>query len=317
MSTRSVGRGDPRAYPWLFASLLLGAAAPPFYRIAANLPPVALAFWVSLAGTGISGVLLAMRPGPEPFRLYVRDRGQLTLLLAWGFGSFALLVLALSAGTHSLSASLVALIYRTWPLMLGLLAWPLLGERLRGREWVGLAIGFAGVVAAYAWAGALLFPAVALPLVAFLFLGAFADAVAAAYSRKYRPANMLSFVFLCNAIALTCFAVLGGAAAVRAAGHLTGPDLWAIVFLGGPQNVGLTILFVRSYEWAEATAPVALVYLASPFVTFAIDLVFLREPIPPAYWLVAIGVLIGALVMGVGRSRPVAPPPAPSGGPSG
>lgn len=295
--------GRRYGYALLFASLLLGAAAPPFYRMADALPPVELAFLVSLGGTLCSGVLVAIRPGASPWAVYARDRGQLTLLLSWGFGSFTVLVLALAAGTHTLSASLTAIVYRTWPLMLGVLAWPILGERLTGRQWGGLAIGFAGIVAAYAWAGTVLFPAGAALLVAFLFVGAFADAVAAAYSKRYRPANMLSFVFLCNVIALGCFAALGGGAALSHVGTLTGPQVAAVVFLAGPQNVGLTILFVLSYNVVDATAPVALVYLASPFVTFGLDFLFLREPILPAYWLIAGGVLGGAVLMGV-RPRP-------------
>ncbi|MGP8078792.1 MAG: DMT family transporter [Thermoplasmata archaeon] len=305
-------------YGLLFASLMLGAAAPPFYRLADHLPPIQLAFLVSLCGTACSGILLAVRPGRDPFKVYLRDRGQLVLLVSWAIGSFTVLVLALSAGTHTLSASLTALVYRTWPLMLGLLAWPILGERLRPRQWAGLGIGFLGIVAAYAWSGNLLFPARDAPLVGFLFVGALADAIAAAYSKRYRPANMLSFVFLCNLIALGCFTVLGGGTGLLHGEPLSTPELVAVLFLGGPQNVGLTILFVYSYGLVEETAPVALVYLASPFVTFGLDAIFLHEPILPEYWLVAGGVVAGALVMRSarpwkGRSASVSRPPVGPG----
>ena len=308
----SRSRGRRFGYGLLFGSLMLGAAAPPFYRLAANLSPIELSFLVSLCGAVCSGLLLAIRPGRDPFVVYVRDRGQLVLLLSWGIGSFTILVLALSAGTHTLSASLTALVYRTWPLMLGVLAWPLLGERLNARQWAGLGIGFLGVAGAYAWAGSLLFPARDAALVGFLFVGALADAIAAAYSRKYQPANMLSFVFLCNVIALACFSALGGGTGLLHGAHLTRLDLLAVLFLGGPQNVGLTILFVVSYNFVDETAPVALVYLASPFVTFGIDAIFLHEPILWAYWLIAGGVLGGAIVMRSGRSRRRGPNPDPS-----
>lgn len=301
----------PRGYLLLGASLLLGAAAPPFYRIAANLPPVQLSFLISLVGTIASGALLAAFPGKEPFAPYLRDRGQATIVLAWGIGSFTVLVLALSAGTHTLSASLTALVYRTWPLMLGVIAWALLRERLGRRGWVGLGIGFASVVGAYAWGGNLLFPARDALLVGFLFVGAFADALAAASTRRFRPTHPLSFVFLCNAIALVCFAALGGSAAVERLASLPTRDWVAILFLGGPQNVGLTLLFIRSYREVGDTALVALVYLSSPFVTFALDFAFLHEPILPQYWLIAVGVLAGAYVMRPAHRDKV--PPAAGG----
>ncbi|MGB6501198.1 MAG: DMT family transporter [Thermoplasmata archaeon] len=297
------GKVRSEAIVLLAASLLLGASAPPFYRIAANLPPVQLSFLISLVGTVGSGVLLAAYPGRSPFAIYARDRGQLVIVLAWGLGSFTLLVLALSAGTHSLSASLTALIYRTWPLMLGLLAWAVLGERYGRLGWVGLGIGFASVVGAYAWGGDLLFPARDLPLVGFIFLGAFGDAAAALSTRKYWPSNPLSFLFLCNAIALACFAALGGGSVLEHLEALPGNDWFAMLFLGLAQNLGLTLLFIQSYRVVGSTAIVSLVYLASPFVTFVIDLVALREPILPQYWLIAVGVLAGAVVMWLGQSQ--------------
>lgn len=298
--TRAPGR--PRAaYGLLFASLLVGAAAPPFYKFASGLPPLELAFWISLAGTAASSAVLAVHPGVRPFRIYREDRGQLAVLFAWSFGSFTLVVIALSAGTHVLSASLAAILYRTWPLMLGLLVWPVLGERLGIRDWLGLTIGFLGVLGAYALAGSVVFPSRDLPIVGLLLLGALGDAVAAVFSRQRKPANMASFVFGCNAIALAVFAALGGAAGVLDPGRLTAGDVVAIVFLGGVQNVGLTVLFIESYDRVAQTGPVALVYLASPFLTFAFDYLFLGEPVLPVYWLIAVGVAAGGLVMGTGR----------------
>jgi len=298
------GKRRLAAYGLLAASLLVGASAPPFYKLADTIPPIQLSFWIALTGTLCSSVILALRPGPEPFRIYARDRGQLAILLAWGFGSFTVLVFALSAATHVLSASLAAVVYRTWPLMLGVLAWPVLGHRLGVRDWFGLALGFLGVVAAYAIAGSLLFPGADLPYVGFLLLGAFGDALAAALSRRFRPANMASFVFGCNAISLACFAAFGGAAGALAPHALTPTVLLAILFLGGVQNVGLTVLFIVSYDRVADTGPVALVYLASPFLTFVLDALFLHEPILPAYWGIAAGVVGGALAMQLGRGRP-------------
>ena len=296
------------AYGLLFASLLVGASAPPFYKLADTIPAVQLSFWIALVGTACSSVILAVRPGVAPFRVYARDRGQLAILLAWGFGSFTVLVLALSTGTHVLSASLTAVVYRTWPLMLGVLVWPVLGHRLGVRDWFGLSLGFLGLLGAYALAGSVIFPSRDLPIVAFLLVGAFGDALAAAFSRRFRPANMASFVFGCNAISLACFAALGGAAGLLSLHRLTPPVLLAVLFLGGVQNVGLTVLFIVSYDRVADTGPVALVYLASPFVTFVLDDLFLHEAILSASWWIAAGVVAGALVMSVGRGRAGATP---------
>lgn len=51
---------------------------------------------------------------------------------------------------HGVPAGLVALLAGSSPLLVAILAWPFLGERLAGRQWVGSLIGVAGVMFAVA-----------------------------------------------------------------------------------------------------------------------------------------------------------------------
>src|SRR5919202_4111392 len=113
-----------------------------FVAIRATLPAFG---WSSLA----SGRLLL---GAVAFLLLARGRGvglpdrrQLPLLVALGATGFAGYQLSRSAGEETVTAGTGALLFAVAPVLVALLARPLLGERLDRRGWMGVGLAVCGV----------------------------------------------------------------------------------------------------------------------------------------------------------------------------
>lgn len=108
----------------------------------AHAPIFLVLFWRSL----VSGLLLL------PFALLVGPRMRLADIGAHMlFGSLAMACYLASfaiALSHGVSTGLVALISDMLPLAVALLSWPMLGQALTARQWLGSGLGLAGVLIA-------------------------------------------------------------------------------------------------------------------------------------------------------------------------
>lgn len=104
--------------------------APPFKLTAVRMLASALCLLVMLPLTGRS---LMPRRLPELVRLALVQTSMLFTLSTW-------------AVAHG-SAGRVAFLVYTMPFFTLLLAWPLLGERVRGMQWVAVALAAAGLLA--------------------------------------------------------------------------------------------------------------------------------------------------------------------------
>jgi drug/metabolite transporter (DMT)-like permease len=102
--------------------------------------PILFAGMRSVLGGGVMVVLAGVRSGPPRLRRTWRAYGVLTMLNVVLF--FSLQTLAIMELPSGLAAVLIYL----QPVLVGLLAWPLLGEALSGQKVVGLLLGFGGIV---------------------------------------------------------------------------------------------------------------------------------------------------------------------------
>ncbi|MDA8361659.1 MAG: DMT family transporter [Gammaproteobacteria bacterium] len=105
----------------------------------ADCPPLLFAALRVLAGaaTFVPVLLVLRRPlAPPPLRYVI----PLGLLQTTGFVGFALWALA-----HGAAGTTAVLVYMM-PIWLMILAWPLLGERIRGLQWPALFLALAGVL---------------------------------------------------------------------------------------------------------------------------------------------------------------------------
>ncbi len=101
-------------------------------------------FFFAMGRTLVGGLLIvamaiALRRA-APLRL-----GTLLVLAVCGVLNYSVFYGAMNLGVRSLSAGEVAVLNYTMPLWTALLAWPALGQRLRGLRGPGLLLGFVGV----------------------------------------------------------------------------------------------------------------------------------------------------------------------------
>lgn len=105
-------------------------------------PLFLILLWRSL----VSGLILlpfALTIGPPiPWRAALTQAVFGVFAMAFYLAGFALAI------EHGVPTGLTALITDMLPLAVALLSWPVLGETLSGRQWLGTALGFIGVLAA-------------------------------------------------------------------------------------------------------------------------------------------------------------------------
>ncbi|WP_313532549.1 DMT family transporter [Shinella sp.] len=265
-------------------------------RFASDHAPIFLILlWRSL----VSGLVLlpfALTMGPK-----IRGRDVLFQMLLGALamaGYLSGFALAIGLGVPT---GLVALITDMLPLAVAFLSWPILGQALTGRQWIGSFIGLAGVIIASGgsldWGNVPLW-AYGLPVLGTLSLAL------ATLLQKRSPVNAMpvyqSLCFQCLSAA-TIFSVLawheGGVLPVMDRGFIGG-ILW-LVFVATFGAWSLYYLALRKSSPARVTA---ILYLSPP-VTMIWAFLMFGEPLS---WAMALGLLVslGGIVL-VARARPV------------
>ncbi|MFE5293336.1 DMT family transporter [Isoptericola sp. NPDC056618] len=197
---------------------------------------------------------------------------------------YGAIALGVSAGTTSL-------VDAVQPVVVATLVGPLLGQRVRGPQWAGLAAAFAGVAAvvagdlrstvAPAWAYALPVAAVA-------------SLVAATFLERRRPATLpagplLALHSAVAAVALAALALVTGTAAPPA-----DPAFWgATAFLALVPSLGAYALYWTLLRRVDVTTLNALLFLVVPTTTLAGAALF-DEPLSPVG-----GIGLGLAALGV------------------
>ena len=268
-------------------------------RFASDHAPIFLILlWRSL----VSGLVLlpfALTMGPK---LRGKDIAFQMLLGALAMaGYLSGFALAISFGVPT---GLVALITDMLPLAVAFLSWPILGQMLTGRQWVGSFIGLAGVVIASGWSldvGDVPFWAYGLPV-----LGTLSLALATLLQKRSTVNAMPVYQSLCIQClsAAAIFAGLawheGGVLPVLDASFIGG-ILW-LVFVATFGAWSLYYLALRKSSPARVTA---ILYLSPP-VTMIWAWVMFDEPLS---WAMAAGLLVSlAGILIVARAQPVAHP---------
>ena len=268
-------------------------------RFASDHAPIFLILlWRSL----VSGLVLlpfALTMGPK---LRGKDIAFQMLLGALAMaGYLSGFGLAISFGVPT---GLVALITDMLPLAVAFLSWPILGQVLTGRQWVGSFIGLAGVVIASGWSldvGDVPFWAYGLPV-----LGTLSLALATLLQKRSTVNAMPVYQSLCIQClsAAAIFAGLawheGGVLPVLDASFIGG-ILW-LVFVATFGAWSLYYLALRKSSPARVTA---ILYLSPP-VTMIWAWVMFDEPLS---WAMAAGLLVSlAGILIVARAQPVVHP---------
>lgn len=264
-------------------------------RFASDHAPIFLILlWRSL----VSGLVLlpfALLMGPK---LRGKDIAFQMLLGALAMaGYLSGFALAISLGVPT---GLVALITDMLPLAVAFLSWPMLGQSLTGRQWIGSLIGLAGVLIASGWSlglGNVAWWAYGLPVLGTLSLAL------ATLLQKRSPVNAMpvyqSLCIQCLSAA-AIFAVPawreGGVLPVMNASFIGG-ILW-LAFIATFAAWGLYYLALRKSSPARVTA---ILYLSPP-VTMIWAFLMFGEPLS---WAMAAGLFVSLVgIVIVARARP-------------
>ena len=266
-------------------------------RFALDYAPIAsVLMWRSL----VSGLLL--------LPLLLRAMPRLRMRDVLEQAAFGVLAMATYLGLYSLAieygapTGIVALITDMLPLMVALLSWPLLQQRLNARQWLGTAIGVAGVLlasqGAMQWGSAPLW-AFALPVV-----GTAAFALGTLLLRnspsRHLPIHLqICIQCLAAALAYAPFAWAQGGLLPDMQPEFVGGILWltCVATFGA---WGLYYLALRRFSPARVTA---VLYTSPPLTLVWAWLVF-GEPMSVGIVLGLVVSLAGFVVFATARSGP-------------
>ncbi len=266
-------------------------------RFASDHAPIFLILlWRSL----VSGLVLlpfALALGPKMRGRDVLFQMLLGALAMAGYLSGFALAIGLGVPT-----GLVALITDMLPLAVAFLSWPILGQALTGRQWIGSLIGLAGVVIASG--GSLDWGNVPLWAYGLPVLGTLSLALATLLQKRSAVNAMPVYQSLCIQClsAAAIFSVLawheGGMLPVMDRGFVGG-ILW-LVFVATFGAWSLYYLALRKSSPARVTA---ILYLSPP-VTMIWAFLMFGEPLS---WAMALGLLVSlAGILIVARAQPAA-----------
>lgn len=240
--------------------------------------------FVFLWSTGFVGVKLGL-PHAEPF-VFLGLRFAATTLLVGGFmlaarvplpqrgtdiahamvvGTllhFTYITGVLEAERHGVSAGVVALVAGLQPLATAALSGPLLRERVRLVQWLGLVLGFAGVaLVVYA---KLAIAETTLTGFAYAGMALFGVTAGTLYQKRFCTGIELraSIAIQIATAGVICFAVAG--ATEQFVVHWTGAFVFAVLWLAIVVSIGAFSLFMLLLRRGAAARVTSLFYLTPP-----------------------------------------------------
>ena len=264
-------------------------------EIVAHGPPITLAGARFVLGGALLVPLARRRAlGPVPPGRRPRPLSWREVLLVGLLQTTALYGLAF-LGVQRATAGASALLLNTNPVMVALLAWPMLGERLGRASLTGILLALAGVATVSFRSG------LGSPLGIFLLLGAaLAWASASIVIKRMGPVDLMR---------LSCGQMLAGGLPLLVLGilaehrlpHPTAAAVWWFVFLVIPATAVNFVLWFGLLERYSATAMTSWLFLIPIFGVLS-GAVFLGEPIG---WRVVAGglLVIAGLVLTQRQAR--------------
>ena len=268
-------------------------------KILTELNNLQMLFYSTLFSAAALGAIVLLQKKPASLAsLTFRDFARLFLL---GFlGAFLYYLLLYGAFARTSAAEGFILAY-TWPILVSLLAVPLLGEKLTPARLLAIAISFSGVVVIVTrgqmvefqfenLAGNLLALSGALVFASFSVLG----------KRANCDLTVAAFIYFCAALlcaAIAVAAIAVAAIAVAATGSLPWPSpaVWRWLLFNGILVNGVSYLFwFKALERGDTFIVSNLLYL-TPVIALPLVRLFLNEPVHASAVLGLVLVIAGIL----------------------
>ncbi len=298
VESRGMSESRARDYKYLllFLALLLTGIPPVAYELGNTVAPYTLNLLVAITGTAVSAILMLTRGTQGRLRDLLSWKG-LIAVSSFGIGAYTFLTIVFAVSTHVVSADLVAVVYRTWPLMLILMSPVLLNDRWSWYDLAGAAVAFLSLPLIILRGTLFSIPLSYLPFITLLLMGALADALASAVSKKFQY-ELTSSIFAYNLTSLVVFTLISVRYGLFDFSGFTASTLVAVLVLGCIQNVALTFVFVSSLRKVKTSLVV--IYILSPAVTMVLSVMFLGTPLEPYYALIFVMVAAGIGIQSLG-----------------
>ncbi|MCL5408119.1 MAG: EamA family transporter, partial [Candidatus Thermoplasmatota archaeon] len=184
-------------YSMLSLALLINSGLTVAFKFASNISYIQLLFFISMIGTTTSAFFMFAKGTQGEVKYYFTHPKPFALMVMWSVLVYTLLELILGYTTHYVSASLSAVVYRTYPLMVIAMTSFILRERLSKWGVTGVVIGFSGLASIIVLNGGPRISWTTLPFIGLLLFGAFFDAICSSISKRYYY-DMSSSVFMYN-----------------------------------------------------------------------------------------------------------------------
>lgn len=281
-------------YIALVGAIVLTASTPIAYTIGNNISPVVLSLLISLVGTVASFTIMIAKGKQKHLKEAVSSRTHFLSLFAVALFMFVGVTLVFSYVTHYVDAGLLAVVHRTWPLMLIALAPVVFREKLSKWDVAGVLIGFAALASTLISGTAISLPTYVLPFIGIILIAALGDALATAIQKRYTY-ELYSSIFIYNFMALVIFSIIALATAQTSLAGFTIQDVYVVLFLGLIQNIMLTFAYMFSVRTVK-TAIFSNSFLIIPFITMALGVAILKQAIELPYIVVGLGVIAGLVV---------------------
>ncbi|HEX8956764.1 MAG TPA: drug/metabolite exporter YedA [Burkholderiaceae bacterium] len=266
------------------------ASFPPFFLMASRflVAGVLLFAWLRLRGV------------PMPSLREWRDALIVgTLLLGGGMGLTAM-------GEETVSSGLTAVFIASAPLMLAVFA-GLFGQWPTLREWAGIGVGFAGVALLVAGGDFAAHPGGVLCVLGAVASWTFGSVLAQKKMQLAPGAMGFASEMIMGGVALLAISLLRG----EHMGHVTAPTLgaWAYLVVAGSLAGFSAYMYLLSNVSNALASSYAYV---NPVIAVAIGSVFAHEAIGGRE-LLAMGVILGSVIMLTTSKKAEAPAPAKAG----
>ncbi len=281
------------------------------------IPPLFVVLWA----TGFIGARYAM-PWSEPFT-FLAARFALTfavlavVLLVWRSRSASLsgAMHGIVAGVlmhgiylggvfwaihHGMPAGISALIVGLQPLITAVLAGQLLGEKILPRHWLGLALGFAGVIIVLSPKFGAVGGGVTLATLAAAIISVFGMSLGTIWQKRFGGATDPVSNALCQYLGAAALMAAGSIAFETRAVIINGELIFAMVWLVFVLSIGAIFLLMYLIRQGEISKVASLFYLV-PAVTAIIAWALFGEQLTPVQ---IAGMALTTFGVGLATARP-------------